>query len=109
MKEPNAMSLLPTTCPGCRAPEVFYSTGVLHNTLFTDMTSPVVRCLRCHADFFALPPDNIWTRCYVNALIVFTRNPQEIDMNHTLAFRMREDGFYNVYPTSENQEPGSTT
>jgi hypothetical protein len=103
------MSLFPTTCPGCRAPEVFYSTGVLHNPLCTALTSPVVRCLRCHADFFALPPENSWTRCSVSVLIVFTRDPQDIDMHHTLVFRLREDGFYHVYPTSENQEPGRTT
>ena len=56
MKEHNAMSLLQTTCPECHAPEVLYSTGVIHNTLFKDITSPVVRCGRCQADFFALPP-----------------------------------------------------
>jgi hypothetical protein len=38
------MSLVPTTCPECDAPEVLYSTGVIHNILFTDITSPVVRC-----------------------------------------------------------------
>jgi hypothetical protein len=95
------MSLLPTTCPECHAPGVTYSTGVIHHTLFKDITYPVVRCGRCRSDFFALPPDNIWTRCYVNALIVFTKDPQEINVNNKLEFRFREGGFYNVSPASE--------
>ena len=95
------MRLFPTTCPECHAPEVLYSTGVLHHTLFKDITAPVIRCGQCHADFFVLPPDHIWTRCSVSALIVFTNDPQEIDVHHKLAFRIREGGLYNIYPALE--------
>ena len=95
------MSRFPTTCPGCHAPEVLYSTGVLHHPLCHAITAPVIRCGRCHAEFFARPPEHLWTRCSVSALIVFTNDPQEIDVHHTLAFRLREGGLYHIYPVLE--------
>jgi hypothetical protein len=70
-KENDAMSLLPTTCPECQASEGTYSTGVIHHTTSVKVIEyPVLRCGRCDSDFFALPPDNTWQRCYANALII---------------------------------------
>jgi hypothetical protein len=37
----------------------------------------------------------------VSSLIVFTKDPQEIDVNNKLAFHFREGGFYNVIPAPE--------
>jgi hypothetical protein len=81
------MSRLPTTCPDpdCPEPGVTYSTGVIHHvTPLKVIAYPVLRCDRCDSDFFALPPHNTWQRCYANRLLVFTKNPQEIDVNYNV-------------------------
>jgi hypothetical protein len=99
------MSSLPTTCPECQASDITYSTGVVHNpTPIKVIEYPVVRCGRCDHKFFALPPDNTWQRCYTSSLIEFTDNPQEIDVNNKLEFRLREvepAGWYLVSPASQ--------
>jgi hypothetical protein len=103
-KENDAMSPLPTTCPECQASDITYSTGVIHNTTPVKVIEyPVLMCGRCDCKFFALPPDNTWQRCYTSSLIAFTKNPQEIDVNNKLVFRVRDIGIAGWYLVS----PGS--
>jgi hypothetical protein len=100
------MSSLPTTCPKCQASDITYSTGVIHNTTPLGVIKyPGLRCGQCDRKFFALPPDSTWQRCYTSSLIAFTRNPQEIDVNNKLEFRVCEvetgGGWYLVSPASQ--------
>ena len=81
------MGPLPTTCPNltCQAPGISYSRGVVPHALSPVLGAyPILRCERCHTDFFFRHADTKWRPCVVGSGVTFTADPQEIDENNRL-------------------------